>query len=132
MCQRRIATFVRRSVGFVNKIINRFIIDRSLVLLSHSSNGRPPLLSPDDLRCLADLVLLSPQSWQKDFVAALSAQRDVDVSLSTVSRALAHLDITRKRVCTLFALVIFISCTHFAFFYVVNIYFSSYLVLTFF
>ncbi|KAJ3503155.1 hypothetical protein NMY22_g18348 [Coprinellus aureogranulatus] len=61
-----------------------------------SKPGLPSVLDPVDCGYIKDLLTENPSMYLDEIQEHLLEDRDVDVSISTISRALRHLNMTRK------------------------------------
>src|SRR3954454_3772526 len=105
--RQRVLDTVRRGEGSVRQIARRFLVSVSFVtrlLRTHRSTGsleprphgggNPPLLGPEDLERLRELIRQQPDATLEECRQRLG----VDCSLMTISRALGALGLPRKKV----------------------------------
>src|SRR3954462_11881745 len=104
--RQRVLDTVRRGEGSVRQIARRFLVSVSFVtrlLRTHRSTGSleprphgggtPPLLGPEDLERLRELIRQQPDATLEECRQRLG----VDCSLMTISRALGALGLPRKK-----------------------------------
>ena len=84
------------SVGFVNKILRQWRDTGVLAPLPHGG-GKPPSLSKRQLQLLKRKVQQEGDPSLAELQSLLSQQQQVNVHLSTISRALARLGLPRKK-----------------------------------
>jgi transposase len=84
------------SVAFVNKMLRQWRDTGDLAPLPHGG-GKPPSLSKRQLQLLKRKVQQEGDPSLAELQSLLSEQEQVNVHLSTISRALARLGLPRKK-----------------------------------
>jgi transposase len=84
------------SVAFVNKMLRQWRDTGDLAPLPHGG-GKPPSLSKQQLQLLRRKVQQQGDPSLAELQNLLSEQEQVNIRLSTISRALARLGLPRKK-----------------------------------
>ena len=94
----QIASQARCSIGTVSNVLRVYREYGDVKDPFRQYTGRPSKLSEADLKFLDAIVVANPSLYLDEIQQRLHDVREVDVSIATLARALAALDLTRKEV----------------------------------
>lgn len=98
MTMQDISTTATCSIGLVSKVLRNYRQYGQVNDPYSRRTGRPSYLNADDLHFLETLITANPSLYLDEIQHKLAAVRNVHISIATVCRALATLDLTRKHV----------------------------------
>lgn len=95
---KQIARTARCSIGTVHNIMMVYNQYGQVINPLSEHRGRKRLLSGDDINYLRSVLMANPTLYVDELRDRLDIYRGVTVSLSTVSRTLARMDLTHKHI----------------------------------
>ena len=95
---KEIAVQARCSIGTVSNVLRLYREYGKFKDPFRQRTGRPPKLSEADLKFLDAIVVANPSLYLDEIQQKLKDVREVEVSIATLARALASLELTRKQI----------------------------------
>jgi transposase len=93
---RQLATTFRVSVSFVRRLLNHYRETGSVAPKSHGG-GAPAKVDLSGREVVQALVQATPDATLRDLCQQFEAQHQLPISVATMSRVLARLQLTRKK-----------------------------------
>ena len=93
---RQLATRFRVSLSYVRDLLTRYCVTGDVAPKPHGG-GYPAKLAAPRLEALKTLVYTTPDATLQELRTHLATAQQVTVSLATISRTLAKLDLPRKK-----------------------------------
>jgi transposase len=95
---KEIAVQARCSIGTISNVLRLYREYGEFKDPFRQRTGRPSKLSEADLKFLDAIVVANPSLYLDEIQQKLKDVREVEVSIATLARALASLELTRKQI----------------------------------
>ena|SRR6266545_251992 len=95
---KEIAAQARCSIGTVSNVLCLYREYSEFKDPFRQCTGQPPKLSEADLKFLDAIVVANPSLYLDEIQQKLRDVQEVEVSIATLARALAFLELTRKQI----------------------------------